>query len=42
MKVCAKCKSKNIKQVNFFGTIDSRVECLECKTIGIPIEVEES
>ncbi|MAG18347.1 MAG: hypothetical protein CL944_02650 [Candidatus Diapherotrites archaeon] len=38
---CSSCGSVNIKPSYAMGTIDNRVECLDCKTLEFPIEAEE-
>ena len=38
---CSKCGSKNIKPNYDMGTIDNRVECLDCNTLEFPIEATE-
>jgi len=38
---CSSCGSTNIKPYYGMGIIDSRVECLDCKTLELPIESEE-
>ncbi|MCR4335947.1 MAG: hypothetical protein NUV57_05445 [archaeon] len=35
---CSNCGSTNIKPYYSMGIIDSRVECLDCKTFELPIE----
>jgi len=38
---CSKCGSKNTKPNYSMGTIDNRVECLDCNTLEFPIEATE-
>jgi len=38
---CSKCGSTNIKPSYAMGTIDNRVECLDCRALEFPIESTE-
>ncbi|MFH1391328.1 MAG: hypothetical protein ABIH20_03395 [Candidatus Diapherotrites archaeon] len=38
---CSSCGSTNVKPSYAMGTIDNRVECLDCKTLEFPVEAEE-
>ena len=35
---CSNCGSTNIKPIYSLGSIDNRVQCMDCSTIELPIE----